>query len=103
VSRAKWHGSTVRRWRRYWAPRIASAEQAGHPLVCPFWSVDPQCPGTIRSTDTWDVDHGVQLVDGGDIGLGNQAPAHTSCNRRAGQRTAIWQRTQTRTRVRRWL
>ena len=102
MSREGWHGATVRKWRRYWAAKIASAEQAGTPLVCPWFTLDPGCPGPIHPRSVWDIDHAVQLVDGGDLGLANQRPAHTSCNRRAGQATARAQASATRTRIRRW-
>lgn len=97
-----WNGSTVRRWRTYWRANIIAAEDRGEPLVCPFIDTDPQCPGFIRAVDEWDVDHRQQRIDGGPLGLANQAPAHTSCNRRAGQVTAVARRTERHTRVRRW-
>lgn len=97
-----WNGSRVRRWRAYWAPRIAVAEAKGAPLVCPFWLADPECPGAVRSSDRWDVDHAHPQVEGGALGLGNQRPAHTSCNRRAGQALARARMSERTTRVRRW-
>jgi hypothetical protein len=102
TGRGRWHGSLVRRWRAYWRPRIAAADYAGEPLVCPFWLLDPSCPGSIRVTDPWDVDHADLLVDDGELGLANQRPAHTSCNRRAGARVAAARKTERITRVRRW-
>ncbi len=102
MTRRGWNGSTVRRWRGYWAPRIAVAEHQGAPLVCPFWQLDPECPGPVLSTDQWDVDHAHPLIDQGEQGLPNQAPAHTSCNRRAGQAIAHARMTERTTRVRRW-
>jgi hypothetical protein len=100
--RALWHGSTVRRWRAYWRPRIEAAARRGEPLVCPFWLADPECLGPVLPVDSWDVDHRQQLVDGGELGLDNQAPAHTSCNRRAGARAAAARKTERITRIRRW-
>jgi hypothetical protein len=102
VSRRGWNGSTVRRWRSYWAPRILAAETRGEPFVCPFWRIDPECPGPVLLEDQWDVDHAQPLVEDGDKGLANQAPAHTSCNRRAGQAIARQRMTERATRVRRW-
>lgn len=98
----RWNGSVVRMWRAYWAPRIVAAHAKGEPLVCPFWQVDPHCPGTITPHDTWDVDHAQPLVEQGARGLHNQAPAHTSCNRRAGQALAAARTAQHTTRVRLW-
>jgi hypothetical protein len=99
-----WGGRLTRRARAYWRPRILAGIAHGEPLLCPFYLLDPLCPGPILSArdSEWDVDHRDKLVNGGALGVENQHPAHVGCNRRDGQRIAARRKAERVTRIRSW-
>lgn len=73
----KWNGTEARQARAYWLPRVMAGD-----CEC------LHCGEGIGPGQTWDVDHVEPLALGGEVGRSNQAPAHSTCNRRAGQRIA---------------
>ena len=101
---SSWGGNLTRRARASWRPRILAGIVTGDPLLCPFYGLDPACPGPLLSAvdSEWDVDHRDKLVDGGALGIPNQHPAHVGCNRRDGQRVAAARKAARVTRIRRW-
>jgi 5-methylcytosine-specific restriction endonuclease McrA len=70
-----WTAGLAARARRYWSTQLAAAGE----LPC------CRCGGPVYVEHEWDVDHVVALIQGGALGLDNQAIAHRSCNRRHGQ------------------
>jgi len=54
--------------------------------LCPYWGVDPKCPGPMLHGQQLHLDHIVPRALGGRTG-GNRI-AHGDCNQRAGSRLA---------------
>lgn len=57
--------------------------------TCPYFGVDPRCPGPMLKGQALDLDHGRARALGGRTGDGTGRIAHTSCNRRAGARLGV--------------
>jgi 5-methylcytosine-specific restriction endonuclease McrA len=53
---------------------------------CPFFGIDPRCPGMMHAGQRLSCDHRIPVSRGGGNDLGNLRGAHADCNRRAGQR-----------------
>lgn len=72
-----WTGWDATQARTYWAPQVTAGGCVCH-----------HCFHPIAPNDSWDVDHLEPLALGGDKALSNTAPAHSFCNRKAGQSLA---------------
>jgi hypothetical protein len=53
---------------------------------CPYYGVDPRCPGLMERGQALDLDHGRPRALGGRTGDGTGRIAHHGCNLRAGAR-----------------
>lgn len=53
---------------------------------CPYYGIDPKCPGLMLEGQKLHLDHGRPRALGGRTGDGTGQIAHAGCNQRAGAR-----------------
>ena len=66
--------------------RLLAAHVEG--TICPFFGIDPKCPGPMYSDQDLDADHSTPR-DGGRVASVADRLAHRPCNTRAGQRMSV--------------